>query len=106
MFKLMAAATLGLLATTLAAEAAADAVNGERVARRWCAECHVVAPDQKAASADVPAFAAIAANPKHTDASLTTLLQAPDLGHSRMQNLGLSRTDIADVVAYIRRLAP
>jgi len=34
----------GLLGT---AALAADADNGKRLAERWCASCHVVAPDQK-----------------------------------------------------------
>ena len=81
--------------------AAGDVANGERLARRWCAECHVIAAGQKSASADVPAFSAVAANPDRTADSLASLLAVPDKAHSRMQNLNLSRGEIADLVAYI-----
>ena len=48
-------------ATTLVAPAiAADVAHGERIARRWCASCHVVAPDQQKGSTDTPSFADIA----------------------------------------------
>ncbi|MEJ1159848.1 c-type cytochrome [Prosthecomicrobium sp. N25] len=97
----------GLAATALlllggSCAVAADVANGERLARRWCAECHVVAPDQKTASADVPGFSAIAAKPERTPENLTSLLTSPDKAHSRMQDLNLARTEIADLVAYIR----
>lgn len=38
---------------------AADQSNGERLARRWCTSCHIVAPDQKG-STEAPPFAVIA----------------------------------------------
>jgi cytochrome c2 len=40
--------------------AAADVEKGEIIAKRWCAACHLVAPEQKQAVADVPSFAAVA----------------------------------------------
>ena len=102
-----AAAAVGAwLAAAPLAWAAADIGNGERLARRWCAECHVVAPDQKTANADVPAFATIGADPAKTPEGLATLLAVPERAHSKMQNLNLSRTEIADVVAYIQSLKP
>lgn len=89
-----------------AAETPALATNGERLARRWCAECHVVAPDQAKASADVPSFAAIAADPARSDEQLAAVLVNPAKAHSRMQSLDLSRADIADLVAWIRKQKP
>lgn len=93
------AALVGLGGTALAA----DAANGERLARRWCAECHVVAADQTRASADVPSFAALAARPELTDIAITAIFTAPDRAHSRMPAIDLSRPDIADLIAHIRR---
>lgn len=95
----------GLLAVLLAAPTAAapDLANGERVAKRWCAECHVVAPGQAKASADVPSFASIS---DRSPEALAGLLAAPDKAHSRMQNLTLSRGEIADLVAYIKAQKP
>ena len=49
---LMLAAVLG---TTSAF--AADPNNGERLARRWCAPCHVVASNQRVPTGEAPPFA-------------------------------------------------
>lgn len=51
-------AILFLLISTSNA-AAADSANGQRLAERWCAECHVIASGQQRASDAVPAFAQI-----------------------------------------------
>ena len=40
--------------------AAADAANGERLAERWCAACHVVTSARREANADAPPFEEIA----------------------------------------------
>jgi mono/diheme cytochrome c family protein len=37
---------------------AANPQHGLDLAKRWCASCHVVSPDQQRASADVPPFGA------------------------------------------------
>jgi mono/diheme cytochrome c family protein len=37
--------------------------HGEQLARRWCSGCHLVAADQRQASADVPPFSVIARMP-------------------------------------------
>lgn len=79
----------------------ADPAQGEQIARRWCATCHVVAADQKRASADVPSFFDIGA--RKTNGDLTSFLTDP---HPKMPNLNLSREQIADLTAYIRSLAP
>lgn len=96
------AGLLAALAPTLAA-AAPDLAAGERIAKRWCAECHAVAPGQAKASTDVPSFAAIS---DRSPEALASLLAAPDKAHSRMQNLTLSRAEIADLVAYIKAQKP
>jgi mono/diheme cytochrome c family protein len=81
---------------------AADADNGLDISRRWCAACHVVAPDQREASADVPTFADIAR--RKTEAKpLAMFLATP---HGKMPNMTLSQPEIADIVAYIRTLGP
>jgi mono/diheme cytochrome c family protein len=80
---------------------AADAANGKRLANRWCAACHVVAPEQTRANADVPSFADIA---RRQDAQrLTRFLSNP---YPRMPDMSLTHAEIADLVAYIRTLAP
>src|SRR5471030_671326 len=47
-----------LIAVTALPQAAlaADAANGEKLAKRWCAACHVVASDQKSGNTQVAPF--------------------------------------------------
>jgi mono/diheme cytochrome c family protein len=78
-----------------------DPKNGERLAKQWCANCHVVAPDQTSGSPDVPAFKSIAKRPDRELEKLHAFLQDP---HPVMPNFGLSRQQIDDIVAYIRTL--
>jgi mono/diheme cytochrome c family protein len=89
-----------LLGTELAH--AADIAQGEALARRWCASCHVV--DKSAVMRDVPPnFATIAQRPSLSESSLLGWLNAP---HPSMPNFELSRGELSDLVAYIRSLAP
>ena len=92
---------LALVASGSASAAVADAGQGERIARRWCATCHVVANDQKQANADVASFAATARH--KTNAELAAFLTDP---HPKMPDMSLTREEIADLVAYMRTLAP
>ena len=80
---------------------AADANNGAQIAKRWCATCHLVDSDQKQASADVPPFAAIARKPDFTPEKVAFFLLDP---HPKMPNFPLSRSEAADIAAYIGSL--
>ena len=80
---------------------AADANNGAQIAKRWCATCHLVDSDQKQASADVPPFAAIARKPDFTPEKVAVFLLDP---HPKMPNFPLSRSEAADIAAYIGSL--
>jgi mono/diheme cytochrome c family protein len=93
------AAFLALSAAGPALAAPPDAAHGEQIARRWCAACHIVAADQKQASADVPSFSDI--GKRKTDGDLTSFLTDP---HPKMPNMNLSRQEIGDLTAYIRSL--
>ena len=97
--------TFALAATAVLAASnsqAADAANGKLIAQRWCAACHVVAPDQTRGSTEVPSFAAVAV--KYAEAKkLATFLASP---YPRMPNMALSQPEIADLVAYIMSLGP
>ena len=81
---------------------AADPDNGLNLARHWCAACHVVSPDQKEASADVPTFADIARRTTDTK-PLALFLTKP---HGQMPDMTLSQPEIADIIAYIMALGP
>src|SRR6266702_8736334 len=95
-----AVATVAALAV-LAGTASADPENGERLARRWCAACHVVASDQRQASADVPTFATIARAPDFTPGKIALFLLDP---HPKMPNLTLTRREAADIADYMAKL--
>ena len=88
----LAAASPGALAD--------DAARGEIIARRWCAACHVIAPDQAHANSDAPTFASIARR-REGPKKLKAFLSNP---HPKMPDMNLSRSEIADIVAYIGRL--
>lgn len=79
-------------------DAKADARNGERLAQQWCATCHVVAPGQTRATAAVATFAEIASRPGFNAAQLALFLLNP---HPVMPNMGLTRTEAADLASYI-----
>ena len=95
-------AAMGIVTALVAGPVlAADASNGKRVAVRWCATCHVVAPDQRNAYADAPPFKEIASRPNFSESGLVTFLLNP---HAKMPNMSLTRGEAADIVAYIRTL--
>ena len=85
----------------LSQAAAADAANGERLARQWCANCHVI--DGSGPSATLPQgppsfrVAAGHLNP----GELRALLSHP---HGAMPDLALARSEIDDLIAYIEKL--
>lgn len=82
---------------------AADVNNGSRLAHRWCEACHVVAPTQSRSSTDAaPPFAAIAARPEFDAAKVALFLLDP---HPKMPDMSLTRSEAADLAAYIGSLA-
>jgi mono/diheme cytochrome c family protein len=97
-------AMLVLAATALGsvAASAADPDHGQTLARRWCATCHVVAPNQQRPTGEAPPFAAIAKRPDFDANRLANFLLDP---HPKMPNMSLTRTEAADIVAYIAALA-
>lgn len=96
---LLAALTVVPTAETLAA---GDAQEGFRIARRWCASCHVIGRNTPGGDA-APPFVALASDPDKTEAYLKNWISNP---HPPMPNLNLSRSDIEDLTAYIRSLNP
>jgi mono/diheme cytochrome c family protein len=80
---------------------AGDIDHGEQLARRWCSGCHLVAADQRQASADVPPFSVIARMPNFSPEKVAFFLLEP---HPKMPNLALSRREADDIAAYIGSL--
>ena len=88
-----------LVAASLGSSAfAADAAQGEKLARRWCAACHVVANDQTKGTDNVPTFAAIAKIPGFDAQKIARFLRDP---HPKMPDMQLSNPESADLAAYI-----
>jgi mono/diheme cytochrome c family protein len=100
-----ASALIALAAIVLAegptASAAEDPVAGKALAERWCASCHLVAPDQTTATTDAPPFAELAKRTPEEIEALATFLTAP---HPPMPPVSLTRREIGDVIAYIASL--
>jgi mono/diheme cytochrome c family protein len=80
---------------------AANADNGKTLANRWCSGCHVVEHGQTLATDQAPPFATLAGMPAFDAGKLALLLLKP---HPNMPALSLSRTEIADIAAYIATL--
>jgi mono/diheme cytochrome c family protein len=78
----------------------ADALNGQRLAQRWCAPCHSLPGN----SGPAPALAAIARNGEFTREKLAISIL---LFHPNMSNVTMTRdeaSDLADYVATLGRL--
>ena len=95
--------SFGIASVLLAhsAAAASDAANGQRLAELWCAACHVVTTTQQQAYADAPPFEEVDKRPGFTETGTVRFLLDP---HAKMPNMNLSRTEAADIAAYIGRL--
>jgi mono/diheme cytochrome c family protein len=81
---------------------AADADHGEQLARRWCASCHIVSADQTRGADNVPAFASIAKRPGFAADKIARFLMDP---HPKMPDMQPTRSEAADLGAYIASLA-
>jgi mono/diheme cytochrome c family protein len=85
-----------------AAAAPADPAQGEKLAKRWCAACHIVDAGQTQGADNVPAFASIARMPGFSAERIAQFLMDP---HPKMPDMQLSRDEAADLGAYIASLA-
>jgi mono/diheme cytochrome c family protein len=77
---------------------AADAAKGAQLAGQWCANCHVIGGSAAATlQQGPPSFTAIGRD--LTPDQLTTFLSHP---HPPMPDVSLTRSEIDDLIAYIR----
>ncbi len=97
----LAAALAGFVLAAATPALAADADNGEKLARRWCAACHIVASDQMRGADNVPTFASVAKRPDFDVHKLARFLMDP---HPKMPDMQLGRNEAADLGAYIASL--
>jgi mono/diheme cytochrome c family protein len=106
--KVVACKRAGVLAFALFATlsngvaAPADPVNGERLAKQWCAACHIVSADQTRGADNVPAFSAIAKMRGFSAENIGQFLLDP---HPKMPDMQLTRDEARDLGAYIASLA-
>ncbi len=98
MTRLVAALVLFAIFAAPSSAWAANAANGQRLAERWCASCHVVTSGQKQGSTQTPPFSEVAKK-EHVDAPMLALFLL--LPHPRMPDMALSRAEAADLAAYI-----
>jgi mono/diheme cytochrome c family protein len=80
----------------------ANVVHGEQLAKRWCATCHIVSPEQTHGADNVPAFATIARIPDFSADKIANFLMDP---HPKMPDMQLGRDEAKDLGAYIASLA-
>ena len=97
----IATALLALLLQHAPAALAAEARNGDELARRWCAACHLVASNQVPAPTVAPPFATIGRKPGFNARELARSMLAP---HPQMPERGLAREQAEDIAAYIATL--
>jgi mono/diheme cytochrome c family protein len=90
-FALFASVSSGLAAPP-------DAVNGGRLAKQWCASCHIVSSSQTRGADFAPPFSSIA---KHHGFTVDRTAQFLMHSHPRMPDVHLTRDEARDLAAYI-----
>jgi mono/diheme cytochrome c family protein len=105
-WRMAAAGLVGLVAAGLppseaSAQGWGDAAAGKAMAELWCAECHMVAPDQQRTLVDVPTFMEIAERVNGDFAVIEGFLIDP---HPAMPEMSLTRQEIRDLIAYFATL--
>ena len=98
----MALLALVAWASPALAQQQGDLASGERIARTWCSNCHVIGAEGSGPANDAaPTFASIARMPSTTAMSLRAFLQTP---HDRMPDYQFARDEMDDVIAYLLSL--
>jgi mono/diheme cytochrome c family protein len=79
-----------------------DPAHGKTIAEAWCSSCHLVGPgEDRTALAGIPTFSSIAPRlPEDVDVLAAFIIDP----HPPMPELGLTRQNIRDVLAYIATL--
>src|SRR5487761_1362450 len=91
---------ISLLFTAISIGSAwADAAKGKEIARRWCSSCHEVEDRQPGSVPQGPPSFRMVAKSGMTDDALRAFLSHP---HGAMPDLVLTRTEIDDLIEYIR----
>ena len=75
----------------------ADIAAGANLAKRWCAECHVIGPDAKGGDAG-PSFESVANRPGSNEQDIKSWLADP---HPPMDTLNLTAAETKVLTRYI-----
>ena len=94
-------AVAALVLSQIGISLAADATHGRVLAERWCAACHMISSTQGQAT-EAPPFSTIARQANLDAARLAYFLMEP---HPKMPSMALTRSEAADLSAYIGSLA-
>ena len=101
---LVAVLIAGIGSQVLADPQIGDPVEGQQLARNFCADCHHVEDGWTAFdSYYAPAFADIAANPQYTALAIRVFLRTP---HVDMPDFILTEEQTDNVIGYILSLRP
>jgi len=96
------AVALSMLLSALT-DASADPATGERLADKWCSECHGIRADRLSPNLAAPTFPELAAEPSITEYSLRALLRSP---HETMPHITFTPDQMDDIVGYVMSLKP
>ncbi len=99
--KLVQSAAIALTIVGTNAAFAADPYSGLTIVKRWCSSCHLVEHGQKGPTTEATPFATIAKRGGFDAAKLAFFLLDP---HPKMPNMQLTRSEAADIAAYISTL--
>jgi mono/diheme cytochrome c family protein len=91
----------GVAFVAMASAFAADPSQGETLVQRWRSSCHIVGSQQRGSTTEATPFAVVAKRPDFDASKLAFFLLDP---HPKMPNMQLSRTEAADIAAYIASL--
>jgi mono/diheme cytochrome c family protein len=91
------------IVSVVSTDALADPAAGERLAEKWCAECHAIRADRLSPNPASPTFPKLAAEPSITEYSLRALLQSP---HETMPHIMFKDDELDDIISYIMSLKP
>jgi cytochrome c len=94
----LVAACVALVPHVVSAAPPSAASDGHKLAQRYCAVCHVIAPSPVRGWTDAPSFEAVANRKGTTTRALSTFIQHP---HMDMENTGRPPGEANDIAAYI-----
>jgi mono/diheme cytochrome c family protein len=91
------------VASGVSVDASADPAAGERLADKWCTECHGIRADHLSPNPAAPTFPKLAVEPSITEYSLRALLRSP---HETMPHIIFKEDELDDITGYILSLKP